>query len=127
MNVKTALTLVAAANLFVLCGASFGAGAKTYQVTGTILESTPTMITVQKGDDRWEIDIDPQTKVSGKLEVGSTVTISYVMSASKVDADTGLIKFGTPAPETGTAESSMVRPDAQKKEAPAASPGASPQ
>jgi hypothetical protein len=102
MKTKITLNLIAlgifAASSFVLA-----AGAKTYQVTGTILESTPTMIVVQKGNDRWEIDIDPQTKVTGDLKVGSTVTITYVMSASKVDAAGALIKFGTPAPEAGTA------------------------
>jgi type 1 fimbria pilin len=96
MNVKTAFIWIVAIN-FVICGAAFAAGAKTYQVTGTVVESTPTMIAVQKGTERWEIDIDPQTKGAGDLKVGNEVTITYVMSASKVDATAGLIKFGTPA------------------------------
>jgi hypothetical protein len=102
MRIKIALSLIAAA-AFAANSVTFAAGAKTYQVTGTVLESTPTMIAVQKGTERWEIDIDPQTKVRGDLKVGNAVTITYKMSASKVDATGGLIKFGTPAPEAGTA------------------------
>jgi len=96
MKTKTALTLIAAAN-FALSGAVFATGAKTYEVTGTVLETTPTKIVVQKGAERWEIDLDPQTKVTGDLNIGGKVTITYVMSATKIDATGGLIKFGTPA------------------------------
>ena len=97
MKTKTALSSIAVAS-FAATSLIFAAGAKTYQVTGTVLNNTSTMITVQKGMERWEIDIDPQTKVTGELKVGSTVTITYAMSASKVDTTAGLIKFGTPAP-----------------------------
>src|SRR5947208_9373357 len=97
MKTKTAFSLIAAANL-VFCSAAFAAGAKTHEVTGTVLETTPTKIVIQKGAERWEIDLDPQTKVSGEIKVGAKVTITYVMSATKVDATVGLIKFGTPAP-----------------------------
>ena len=48
MKMKMAVNLIAAAN-FVLCGAAFAAGAKTYEVTGTVLETTPTKIIVEKG------------------------------------------------------------------------------
>jgi hypothetical protein len=126
MKIKTALNLLAVAT-FACSSVILAAGAKTYQVTGTVLESTPTMVTVQKGTDRWEIDIDPQTKVTGELKVGSTVTITYVMSASKVDATAGLIKFGTPAPETGAASGSIAAPSSQKKEATAVAPAATPE
>jgi hypothetical protein len=96
MKTKMALSLIAAAN-FALSGAVFATGAKTYEITGTVLEVTPTKIALQKDGDRWEIDLDPQTKVTGELNVGGKVTITYVMSATKVDATVGLIKFGTPA------------------------------
>jgi hypothetical protein len=43
----------------------FAAGAKTYQVTGTILEVTASKIVVQKGTERWELDVGPETKGSG--------------------------------------------------------------
>jgi len=96
MKTKMAVSLIAAAN-FIFCGTAFCAGAKTYEITGTVVETTPTKIVVEKGAERWEIDLDPQTKVTGDLTVGGKVTITYVMSATKVDATGGLIKFGTPA------------------------------
>jgi uncharacterized protein GlcG (DUF336 family) len=67
MKTKTALSLFVAAN-FILTGAAFAAGAKTYEVTGTVLEATGSKITVQKGTERWELDLDPQTKLSGEVK-----------------------------------------------------------
>src|SRR3954452_1638141 len=61
------------------------AAPKTYQVTGPVLELTPDMIVVKKGNDRWEIARDAATKVTGDLKVGATVTIQYRMSATAVD------------------------------------------
>jgi hypothetical protein len=124
MKMKTALTLIAAANL-AISGGTLAAGAKTYQVTGTVLESTPTMVVVQKGDERWEIDIDPQTKLTGELKVSSKVTITYVMSASKVDAGP-LTKLKAAAEEAIAPITSSVAPGSQKKEESATSPTASP-
>jgi hypothetical protein len=43
------------------------ADAKTYQVTGPVLEVTPNTITVQKGNDKWELARDSKTKISGDL------------------------------------------------------------
>jgi len=75
-----------------LCGAVLigattlrAADAKTYQVTGPVLALTPTVITVQKGDDKWEIARKGDTKVTGKLEVGAKVTIQYTMVAEAVE------------------------------------------
>ncbi len=101
MKTKTAVSLIAAAN-FILCGIAFAAGAKTYEVTGTVLETTPTKIVVQKGAERWEIDLDPQTKVRGELKVGAKV---------KAAAEEAV------APVTSSAA-----PGSQKKEVPAVSP-----
>jgi len=61
------------------------AGTKTYQVTGPVLETSDTMIAVQKGKDRWEIARDSNTKVNGDLKVGSKVTITYTMTATDVE------------------------------------------
>ena len=61
------------------------AAAKTYQVTGPVLEVSDTMIVVQKGKDRWEIARDASTKVTWDLKVGSKVTIEYRMTATAVD------------------------------------------
>src|SRR5438034_276378 len=61
MKTKSALSLLAAASL-ALSSTAFAAGAKTYQVTGPVLEVTDSMIAVQKGKDRWEINRDSNTK-----------------------------------------------------------------
>jgi type 1 fimbria pilin len=71
----------------VLAGTSLAAGARTYQITGTVAEATGSKVTLQKGSDRFEIDIDPATtKGSTDIKVGSTVTVTYVMSAMKIEA-----------------------------------------
>ena len=61
------------------------ADAKTYQVTGPVLAVTPTTITVQKGDDKWEIVRDGKTKITGDIKVGAKVTIYYTMVAAEVE------------------------------------------
>ncbi len=66
-------------------GAARAADSKQYQVTGPVLELTPTMIVVQKGNDRWELGRTPATKVKGDLKVGSKVTIYYTMVAAEVE------------------------------------------
>jgi hypothetical protein len=75
-----------------LCGAlllgsaaAFADNAKSYQVTGPVLEVNPTTIVVQKGDERWEINRTKDTKVTGDLKVGSKVTIYYTMTATSVE------------------------------------------
>src|SRR5881398_950569 len=80
-------SLVAAASL-ALSGVAL-AGAKDYQVTGPVLEVNDSMIAVQKGKDRWEINRDSNTKVSGDLKVGEKVTVTYTMSASDVAVKAG--------------------------------------
>jgi hypothetical protein len=84
MKTNTAFSLLAAASL-ALNGATFAAGAKTYQVTGTVVEMTGSKITVEKGTEKWEIDLDPTIKTTGNVKVGATVTITYVMSATKIE------------------------------------------
>jgi hypothetical protein len=75
---------------------AFAATANTYQVTGPVLEVSKDTVTVQKGKDRWEIALGPDTKVTGDLKVGSKVTIEYRMTATKVD-----VKGQSKAKETG--------------------------
>src|SRR5204863_9089125 len=88
MNIKTAFSLLAAASL-ALSGGAFATGAKTNQVTGPVLEVTDTMIAVQKGKDRWEINRDANTKVTGDLKVGEKVTVTYTMTATEVEVKAG--------------------------------------
>src|SRR5438445_11915856 len=114
MKTKMALSLIADANL-ILSGAAFAAGAKTHEVTGTVLETTPTKIVLQKGAERWAIDLDPQTKISGELKVGAKLTITYAMIATKIDA--GALTKLKAAAEEAPPISSSVSPGSQKKEA----------
>lgn len=78
------ILIFACAFLFVATVA-FAAGPKTYQVTGPVLEVNANTIVVQKGSDKWEINRDAATKVTGDLKVGSKVTIEYTMKAVSVD------------------------------------------
>jgi hypothetical protein len=73
-----------AAGLLISALAS-AATAKTYQVTGPVLEINNDMIVVQKGKDRWEIARDGSTKVPADLKVGDKVTIEYRMHATAVE------------------------------------------
>jgi hypothetical protein len=83
MKLNTLFSLVAASTL-ALSSTGF-AGAKSYQVTGPVVEATDSMIVVMKGKERFEIDRDSSTKVSGDLKVGAKVTVMYTMSAKEVD------------------------------------------
>jgi hypothetical protein len=83
---KIKLGMALAAINLLLCYATFAAPAKTYQVTGPILEVNDKVIIVQKGDDRWEVARDEGTKIKeGDLKVGKKVTIEYRMTATSVE------------------------------------------
>ncbi len=62
------------------------AAAKTYQVTGPIIALTDTVITIEKGKDKWEIDRNSDTKIDGQLKVGEKVTVYYTMTATKIES-----------------------------------------
>jgi hypothetical protein len=87
MNMKAAFSLLAAASL-AFSSVAF-AGAKTYEVTGPVLEVNDSMIVVQKGKDRWEINRDANTKVTGDVKVGDKVHVTYTMSATDVEVKAG--------------------------------------
>jgi hypothetical protein len=75
----TAISLVLAAPLF-------AAGGKTYEMTGTVVAATGTTLSVEKGTEKFEFAIDPVTiKGSAELKPGSTVTVTYVMSVTRVE------------------------------------------
>jgi hypothetical protein len=92
MKLNTLFSLVAAGTLALSSTAL--AGAKSYQVTGPVVEATDTMIVVMKGKERFEIDRDANTKVTGDLKVGAKVTVMYTMTAKEVEvkADTSAKK-----------------------------------
>src|SRR4029434_6796138 len=90
MKTKLPLSLLAAASL-ALSSAAFAAGAKTYEVTGPLLEVTDSMIVIAKGakQERWQINSHDHTKVTGDLKVGEKVKITYTMSATDVEVKAG--------------------------------------
>ena len=65
---------------------AYAASVKTYQVTGPVLELKDDVIVVQKGNDKWEIAREKDTKVTGDLKVGSKVTIQYTMTAKEIES-----------------------------------------
>ena len=66
----------------------FAAEAKTYQVTGPVLEVTDAKIVIQKENEKWEIARTGGTKVTGEIKVGSKVTVFYTMTATSVEVKT---------------------------------------
>jgi hypothetical protein len=93
MKTTSALSLLAAASL-ALTSAAFAAGAKTYEATGPVLEVNDSMIAVQKGKDRWEINRDSSTKVTGDVKVGEKVHVTYTMTATEVEVKAGKAEKG---------------------------------
>jgi hypothetical protein len=65
--------------------ALYGEDVKTYQVTGPVLEVTSTKIVIQKGEDKWELLRNKNTKITGELKVGAKATIYYTMAAQEVE------------------------------------------
>lgn len=55
-----------------------------YQVTGNVTALTDTIVTVMKGDEKFEI-ARGTAKIEGKLAVGSKVTIHYKMTAAAIE------------------------------------------
>jgi len=86
----TSTALVLASLALGLIGAgSARAADKTYQVTGPVLEVTDSVITVEKGKEKWQLARDKDTKVTGDLKVGAKVTIEYKMTATTVEVKGG--------------------------------------
>lgn len=81
------MRLTAAVTGLALLGAAtaFGASVKSYQVTGPVLEVKEDSFTVQKGNEKWQIARDRETKVTGDLKVGSKVTVMYTMKANSIE------------------------------------------
>src|SRR5262249_54396887 len=82
---KAVLSILCLALVLTLAATAGAAAAKTYQVTGPVLEVTDDHITVQKGTEKWEVARDASTKVTGDLKVGAKVTIEYRMTATSVE------------------------------------------
>ncbi len=84
---RTRFILGVAVLLLVLAMPQFSfAGAKKYQVTGTVTALTDDMVTIQKADgEKWELDRDAKMVVKGELKVGAKVTIQYTMTAKNAE------------------------------------------
>ena len=82
---KTNVLSLVLATVVVLGGSPLFAAQNTYQVTGPILEVNDSIIAVQKGKERWEIARDPATKSDATMKVGDKVTVTYTMSAVKIE------------------------------------------
>ena len=70
--------------VLVLIGALMTISAWAYQVTGPVLDVTPSKIVVQKGSEKWEIKRDASTKIPSNVKVGDKVTVEYSMTATDV-------------------------------------------
>ena len=82
---KTTLLSLIAAGSLAMSGAAFAASADSYQVTGPIVEVTDSKIVVTKGKEKFEVNRDSSTKVTGDLKVGDKVTIHYTMTAKEIE------------------------------------------
>jgi hypothetical protein len=81
---KTVRSLVA------LLALAVAASAQAYQVTGSVVEVTDAKIVVtqEKGKnkgEKFEMARTGDTKVSGELKKGATVTAEYTLTAKSVD------------------------------------------
>ena len=80
-------------SLAIIAAAAFqlsAADAKTYQVTGPVLEVTPTYLVVQKGDEKWQLAADKATL--GAVKVGEKVTVQYQMVAKQIEIKPGSVE-----------------------------------
>ena len=86
-NVKTIGLFV----VLVACSAMFSVAApeaKSYQVTGKVVEMTDAKVIVEKPDgDKWEISRTAETKCED-VKIGDKVTVMYTMTAKSVSAKT---------------------------------------
>jgi hypothetical protein len=97
MNSKIICLL--AAMMLAMSTSVFAAAGKTYEMTGTIVAATGTTLAVEKGGEKYEFAIDPaMIKGSAELKVGSTVTLTYVMSATKVETSGASAATTSPTP-----------------------------
>jgi hypothetical protein len=77
--------LALAGAIFVALPSFAAPQARTYQVTGPVLELTDSTIVVQKGEEKWQVARDAGTKVAGELKVGAKVTIQYRCVATDIE------------------------------------------
>lgn len=59
--------------------------AKSYQVTGPVIDVTATTITIDKKGEKFEIEKAAATKSSGEIKKGDKATVYYTMTATEVE------------------------------------------
>jgi hypothetical protein len=95
MEFRKPLYVVAiAAGLLLLSADAEAKKAKEYQVTGPVVAVDDNVVTIQKEDEKWEIELGSDVKVEGKLKPGEKVTIYYHMVANKVEKKGDVAKDG---------------------------------
>ena len=77
--------VLAAGALCLAASRLMAAEAKDYQVTGPVLEVTPSYVVVQKGEEKWQISTSKETKGAAEVKVGDKITVYYKMVASEVE------------------------------------------
>jgi len=117
---KATVFALSLAALGLLSPLSGFAADKTYQVTGPVLEVTDASVTVQKGKEKWQLDRNKDTKVTGDLKVGAKVTIEYRMTAVTVEVKGG--KADAKAPAKAPADPAPMAGKPAAGAAPAAPP-----
>ncbi len=66
-----------------LAASSFAFAAKSYQVTGPVLEVTDSTITVDKKGEKFEIE--RTAGMGGDVKKGAKVTVKYTMTATDIE------------------------------------------
>lgn len=98
--------LVVALSSSILTAAAFAAAvpAKTYQMTGKVIQFTNDVITIQKGNEYFEFGKMASSKIPGEMGPGSNVTVTYRMMVADVKI----------APAAGTAKPATTKPAAPR-------------
>jgi hypothetical protein len=77
------LILVLGMAISFAAGSLVAAEAKSYQVTGPVLEVNDSYLVVQKGEDKWQLACDKTTAAG--VKVGDKVKVEYQMVAKSVE------------------------------------------
>ncbi|MDP3069017.1 MAG: hypothetical protein Q8N18_01955 [Opitutaceae bacterium] len=91
------------------------ASAKSYQVTGAVTALTDSVITVTKGDEKFEIDRTAATKVEGPLAVGARVTVHYRMAAASIEVKAPAVDTGSKEATKGMSKADQAAEKAAKR------------
>jgi hypothetical protein len=78
------LTLLCVATLCVFNPIKAVDDVRTYQVTGSVFEVTPTWIIITNGEQVWQITRTKDTDISGEIKTGAKVTVAYRMVAASI-------------------------------------------